>query len=289
MTPETLPKITIITPSYNQAQFLEQTILSVIGQEYPNVEYILMDGGSSDGSIDIIKRYEKHFAYWQSEKDNGQSAAINAGFARATGDILCWLNSDDMFMPGALLKIGRLFNDVTKPTIFFGNCLHIYEKSAKTRGSDVVKDHQTLKLEITDYMIQPSCFWTKSTWEKVGPINESYHFVLDWDWFIRAKRSNVSFVPLPDYLSVYRIHDAHKSGSGNEKRHKEIAEMYKIYTNDKIMRAYVKWDKYCSKSLFFHNVIYASNHFNITILRRLIHLLFFNSISFEEYKNLTPR
>jgi glycosyltransferase involved in cell wall biosynthesis len=138
---EQLPKITVVTPSYNQAQFLEQTILSVIGQEYPNLEYILMDGGSKDGSVEIIKKYEQHFTYWQSEKDNGQGAAINAGFAKATGDILCWLNSDDLFMPGTLLKIGRMFQNISEPTVIFGNCLHFHENSAKTRGSDVELCH----------------------------------------------------------------------------------------------------------------------------------------------------
>lgn len=286
---EHLPKISVITPSYNQAQFLEQTILSVIGQQYPNLEYILMDGGSDDGSVDIIKKYEQHFTFWQSQRDGGQSAAINNGFARATGEILCWLNSDDLLMPGALLKIGRMFKEVKKPTIIFGNCLHFYEKSAKARGSNVVRDHQNLTLEITDYMIQPSSFWTMETWKKVGPVDEKCNFAMDWDWFIRAKRLGVEFVPIHDYLSMYRIHDTHKSGSGDSKRTNEIAGLYRKYTSEKLAKAFLKWDYIYTNRKFIHNIIYISNHYDIKIVRKIMHVFLFSSITFEEYKNITPR
>jgi glycosyltransferase involved in cell wall biosynthesis len=287
--PEYLPRITVVTPSYNQAQFLEQTILSVIGQEYPNLEYFLMDGGSNDGSFDIIKKYEKHFDYWQSEKDGGQTAAINAGFARSTGEILCWLNSDDMFMPGALLKIGKIFQSISEPTVIFGNCLHFYEKSAKARGSDVVSDHKAYKLELSDYVIQPSSFWAKSTFENVGILDETYNFGMDWEWFLRAKQKGVKFVPIPDYLSLYRIHDAHKSGSGSAKRDDEIVKLYRAYANEKIVKAFLKLNKYMTRYKSFRNIVYAANHYDNNFVTKLIHLLFFSYISFEEYKNITPR
>lgn len=284
--PESLLKITVITPSYNQAQYLEQTILSVIGQEYPNLEYIIMDGGSTDNSVDIIKKHEHHLTYWQSQKDNGQGAAINAGFAMATGDILCWLNSDDMFMPGALLKIAKLFSNINKPTILFGNCLHFNEHNSRTRGSDVVKSHKELKLELCDYIIQPSTFWNRSAWEQTGKINELFHYTFDWEWFIRAKKLGVTFSPINDYLSLYRIHEAHKSGSGGDKRNLELAEIYRMYSGEKLKKAFIRFKKY-DKYNWIHNLIYVANLYDYKFLQRIIKLLLLPSISLEEFRNIT--
>ena len=103
------PKIAIVTPSYNQAQFLERTILSVLNQNYPNLEYIIIDGGSTDGSVEIIKKYERYLSYWVSEKENVQADAINKGFQKSTGQILAWLNSDDLYLPNTLVKIMNIF------------------------------------------------------------------------------------------------------------------------------------------------------------------------------------
>ena len=285
--PDLLPKITVVTPSYNQAQFLEQTILSVIGQGYPNLEYIIMDGGSKDGSVEIIKKYENNITYWQSKKDNGQGAAINEGFSRSTGDILCWINSDDLYMPGTLLKIGRMFKEISDPTILFGNCLHFYENSSKTRGSNIEKHHRELQLELCDYIIQPSSFWNRKAWEKTGIINESFHYVFDWEWFIRAKRSGVQFSPLKDYLSLYRIHEAHKSGTGGDKRSIELAEIYGLYNGEKIKKAFAKWDRHNTKNKWVHNAVYGARTYHLTTISRIIHFLLLPSVSFREYDHIT--
>ncbi|RYE40071.1 MAG: glycosyltransferase, partial [Sphingobacteriales bacterium] len=122
-----VPKISVITPSFNQGEYLEDTILSVIGQNYPNLEYIIIDGGSADNSVSIIKKYETHLSYWISEKDKGQSHAINKGFGLATGDILCWLNSDDLLLPSTLSYIASLADVLPDEYIVFGNCIHFRE------------------------------------------------------------------------------------------------------------------------------------------------------------------
>lgn len=224
------PKITIVTPSYNQGQFLEETILSVIGQGYPNLEYIIIDGGSTDNSVEIIKKYEKNLAFWVSEKDEGQSHAINKGFKRATGDILAWINSDDMYMPGALFYIAEKVENTNELGIYFSNCIHIQNKgtSVVSYGSDVVK-YSTLGLELFDYIIQPSSFWTKTTWLKTGSLREDIHFGFDWEWFLRAKKTGIPFFPGTKAISIYRIHDQHKSGTGGSKRHKELLSIYSEY------------------------------------------------------------
>jgi len=233
------PKITIVTPSYNQGQFLEETIQSVLGQCYPNLEYMVMDGGSTDNSVEVIKKYEKHLAYWVSAKDGGQSAAINAGFGRATGDILGWLNSDDMYLPGALHCVAGRLNPAHSE-IVFGNCLHIREDSRATYGSDVEASHQRESLAVCDYIIQPSSLWTKAAWDTVGLLDDSLTYSFDWEWFLRAQEKNIAFLPISKYLSLYRMHESHKTGTGGNKRQLELAAVYEKYAGTHYRDLYVE-------------------------------------------------
>jgi glycosyltransferase involved in cell wall biosynthesis len=233
------PRVTIVTPSFNQGEFLEDTILSVLGQRYPNLEYMILDGGSTDCSVDIIRRYQDELAFWASEPDGGQSAAVNRGLGKATGDILCWLNSDDMLLPGALRHIaGKL--DTNRPELVFGNCLHFTNGVATTAGSDVRRWHGMSNLDLIDYIVQPATFWTRAAWETTGPLDERMVYAFDWDWFIRARRSGVSMVPDDRYLAIYRTHDVRKTSVGGAPRLEELAWIYATYSGPRFERLYKK-------------------------------------------------
>ncbi|KAF2325940.1 glycosyltransferase family 2 protein [Flavobacterium nitrogenifigens] len=227
------PKISIVTPSYNQGQYLEDTILSVLGQRYPNLEYLIYDAASTDNSVEIIKKYEKELTYWVSEKDKGQADAINKGFNRATGEILMWLNSDDVLMPNILNFIATQYNE-KGDGIYFGNCLHFEEKNngiLVARGSNVAASFNSIPLELADTIIQPSSFWSRKVWFETGILNIDLNFGFDWEWFLRAKQNNISFYPLHKSISLYRIHEEHKSGVGGRKRQEELLKIYKLYNN----------------------------------------------------------
>ena len=224
------PKISVVTPSYNQGQFIEDTILSVLGQNYPNLEYIIMDGNSTDNTVEIIKKYSGQLFYWVSEPDSGQAEAINKGFEKSTGDILLWLNSDDMLMPNVLSYIAECVSR-QGDGIYFGNAVHYQEADAgvTTRGSNVVGVCKQYTLEELDFVTQPSSFWTRNVWNQIGKLTENSHFVFDWEWFLRAKHAQINFYPLAKPISLYRIHETHKTGVGGEKRQQEIANLYKQY------------------------------------------------------------
>lgn len=226
------PKISIVTPSYNQGQYLEDTILSVLGQGYPNLEYLIYDAGSTDNSVAIIKKYEKELTYWVSEKDKGQADAINKGFTKATGEILMWLNSDDMLMPNVLRFIAKQYIE-KGDGIYFGNCIHFKENSngnLSSSGSKVESSFNSIPLELADTIIQPSSFWSKKVWLQNGDLEDSFHFGFDWEWFLRAKNNTISFYSITKPISLYRIHEAHKTGIGGKKRQEELLKIYQIYS-----------------------------------------------------------
>lgn len=222
------PKISVITPSFNQGQFLEQTILSVLGQNYPNLEYIIIDGGSTDNSKEIIKKYQDKLAYSVSELDNGQSHAINKGFERATGDILCWLNSDDMFMPDILGFVSEQLK-LDTAHILTGNCIHYSESEidgVKSQGCNTIHYFEIFSLLNADFITQPATFWTRRVWDRVGKLNENFHFVFDWEWFLRASNSGVIFTPVNRTFALYREHIGQKTGTGGDNRQQEIIDLY---------------------------------------------------------------
>ena len=180
------PRISVVTPSYNQAAFLEETIRSVLLQGYPNLEYLVVDGGSTDGSVDIIRRYEPWLAYWVSERDAGQTAAINKGMSRTTGGILAYLNSDDVYLPDALATVARVLGAggarwcTSDVPVMDGTSkrVHYYAAHAPRDWID-----QISRIRITTP--QPATFWTRDLWERCGPFDEEMFYSFDFDLFCR--------------------------------------------------------------------------------------------------------
>jgi glycosyltransferase involved in cell wall biosynthesis len=218
-----LPKISIVTPSYNQAEFLECTILSVINQDYPNLEYIIVDGGSTDGSVDIIKKYEKYITYWVSEPDRGQSDAINKGFDKSSGDIVAWLNSDDVYLPGAIWKIVKIFQENKKASLVYGDYIKIdeYDKCVALRRQPSFNYKICLYGYLT--VMQPASFFKRKVFFDAGGIDVNFNYTMDFDIILKLARLG-EVVHVRDYLAAFRLHK--KSKSVSQKRMLRV-ESYK--------------------------------------------------------------
>jgi glycosyltransferase involved in cell wall biosynthesis len=184
----TYPLITIVTPSYNQAQFLEETIRSVLLQGYPELEYIVMDGGSQDGSVDIIRKYERWISYWVSEPDRGQSHAINKGWARAQGQVLYWLNSDDILLPGTLAQVGEAFARNKDLQVLSGIC-QVTDLDGTLINNRPPRDFDLATLIAGGKASgQPAVFFARDLVEQIGELNEKLHYTLDREYFIRISQ-----------------------------------------------------------------------------------------------------
>ena len=208
---KSFPKISVVTPSYNQVKFLEKTILSVLNQNYPNLEFIIIDGDSTDGSVDLIKKYEKYLSYWVSEKDRGQSDALNKGFEKATGEIIGWQNSDDIYLPEAFLKVANFFNKNPKTDVVYGNRFDIngdgdiIGESIFTKFSKIVYQYDGISLGTQ------STFWRRDLLSKAGYLDIGLHFSMDYEFFLRAATKGAKFKFLPFYLGAMRRHGAAKT------------------------------------------------------------------------------
>jgi glycosyltransferase involved in cell wall biosynthesis len=177
--------VSIITPSYNQAPFLEATIRSVLEQDHPHLEYIIVDGGSTDGSLEIIQKYADRLSWWVSEKDHGQTDAINKGFAHARGDVLAWLNSDDTYIPGAVSAAVKVLQNEPETGLVYGDADFI-DKNGDTLGSfpAAQTDYQRLRRGFV-HIPQQAAFFRANLWNKVGPLDTSFYFAMDYDLWVR--------------------------------------------------------------------------------------------------------
>ena len=206
-----LPFISIVTPSYNQAVFLERTIQSVLSQGYPRLEYVIQDGNSTDGSADVIEKYRNQLSHAESITDEGQANAINFGFRHTSGEIMAYLNSDDMLLPGTLHFVARYFAKHPHVDVVYGHRMIVDENDDEV-GIWVLPPHDRKMLEWGDYVPQETLFWHREIWEKSGgKMDESFKFALDWDLLLRFQQAGARIVRLPRFLSMFRVHAAQKS------------------------------------------------------------------------------
>jgi glycosyltransferase involved in cell wall biosynthesis len=218
-----LPKITVVTPSYQQGRFIERTLRSVLLQGYANLEYFVIDGGSSDETAAILPRYAPHLDYWISETDRGQSHALNKGLQRSTGEILCWINSDDCFMPGALATVGRTLAAGRRVFALVGDILETNED-----GSPALRltgNYESLGRLLEFWkgyqMHQPAIFWRREVFERVGLLDESLHFTMDFDYWVRIA-SHFDFVKIDQILASSHYHPAAKTGDNYRAYYAEL-------------------------------------------------------------------
>ena len=210
-------KISIITPSFNQGPFIERTIRSVLEQAYPNLEYIVMDGGSTDGTIDILRKYEGRLT-WVSEKDKGQADAINKGIARSNGDIIAYLNSDDIYEPGALGRVAEHFSTHPGTAWLTGKCRIIDEQDREIRQPVTAYKNFLLRhcsyslLLVTNPVSQPATFWRRSVVREFGLFDETEHLVMDYDYWLRIGKKYPLAV-LDEYLAGFRVYATSKTSS----------------------------------------------------------------------------
>jgi len=228
-------RISIVTPSYNQGQFIEETIRSVLLQGYPNLEYIIIDGGSTDNSIEIIKKYEQHLTYWISESDRGQSHAINKGWEKCTGDYLAWMNSDDCYLLNALNYLTKtsLSNnpDFVYGSTYAGNTME-EKQIIEGKGIRSFKLKNLLKFFYSvDYIIpSQSVFIQKSILERIGLLNEDLHYCMDLDLFARILLAIPVVYRNPKPICFYRTHSLAKTSMQNQAMRNEAIEITKKYS-----------------------------------------------------------
>jgi glycosyltransferase involved in cell wall biosynthesis len=219
------PLVSIVTPSYNQARFLEETILSVLNQDYPNLEYIVIDGGSTDDSLEIIRKYSDRLAWWVSEKDRGQTDAINKGFGRARGEILAWLNSDDTYEPGAVREAVAYLKEHSEAGMVYGDARLIGEMGEEL---GMFPSRQTDYRKLLDgyvHIPQQTMFFRADLWHRLGPLDPDFYFAMDYDLWVRIAK----VAPLhyhPRLWANFRLHDDGKTNISDDRCWPEMMRVF---------------------------------------------------------------
>ena len=280
------PRITVITPSYNQGHYLEQTIDSVLSQNYPNLEFIIIDGGSTDSSLEIIKRNQRYLSYWVHEKDNGQSDAINKGLKRATGEIFNWLNSDDYYYPGALLAIAEGFSSQPEKKIMCGYTHCFYHESGATSHTYRMGIGTTVAASLMNVeMNQPGSFYRMEVMRELGFLNPSLRYVFDGELWFRflCKYGLKAFGYTDALIAHFRLHETSKSvGDGFFEFYKEFLNIHLFLAKQlqlmPVIINYLENDQYIER--------YVPGNWDYTFLEKeVLEYIFAEKYKFLLYKD----
>jgi len=220
------PLVSIVTPSFNQGDFLEETICSVLNQDYPRIEYIIVDGNSTDRSLDIIKKYSNRLSWWVSEPDRGQTDAINKGFAQINGEIIAWLNSDDTYLPHTVSEAVDFLQINHEIGMVYGDA-NLVDKEGKVIGQFPARqtDYRRLRRGYV-HIPQQATFFRASLWKQVGPLDPTFYFAMDYDLWIRLARiSKLHYYPR--LWANFRLHETGKSVSEDERCWPEMLRIHR--------------------------------------------------------------
>ena len=229
----TIPSISIVVPNYNGGATIDATLRSLIDQHYPRLEILVVDGGSTDNSLEVIRRHEPHITWWISEKDTGQSNAINKGFARATGEIVNWLCSDDVLLPGALHAIASAFVENPDADVVAGSSRVTYPDS-RLNWLSIASPLSVELLPCTNRIPQPACFYRRSMLKRNPPLDETLHYAMDLELWSHFVASGARWHFIPDVLAEMRFSEANKTAVGGVKITREIETVYKRYVKERV-------------------------------------------------------
>ncbi len=254
------PLISIVTPSYNQADFIERTLQSVLEQRYPKLEYLIQDGASNDGTVEVLKEYEDQLARWESAEDEGQSDALNKGFAHATGAVMAYLNSDDLLLPGALYYVADYFARHPEVDVVYGHRVLVDEYSQEI-GRWVMPPHDDAVLSWADYIPQETMFWRREIWEKAGGfIDKNFKFAMDWDLILRFREAGAKIVCLPRFLGAFRVHPHQKTSAEiSSQGDREMQQLRKRSLGRTVSEAEINQNikKYLTRHVFYQKLYRA--------------------------------